>query len=192
MKWQQIVDLTPEQFNKLSKSELKGYTQVLASAGNKRIKRAQEQKFDSPSIQAVLERGKFSTKDKNLNQLRNEFMRAKRFLESKTGTLGEFKKWRKENIQELKEGSGINLTEQQFDVFWRSFEQLKKEDPTVANMSFKYHVLSTIDAMQKDNAELSVDEIVSTLKPQIEQMYKEHQSMGAQADLNATELDIPF
>ena len=109
--WQNIVDMTPEQFNKLSKQELKGYTQILASAGNKRIKRFQEAGETSPSVEAVLKKGKFSTKDKSFQELRSEFMRAKRFMESKTGSLRSEIRLRNENIEKLK-GAGIEISKE--------------------------------------------------------------------------------
>lgn len=190
MKWQSIIDMTPEQFNKLSKQELKGYTQILASVANKRLKRAQEQGFDSPSIDAVLVKGKFSTKDKNINQLRNEFMRAKRFLTSKTGTLSEFKKFRKETINALKEKEGIEITEEQFDIFWRTYEQLKKERPEVANKGLKYNILKNIDYYQKQG--LSMDNIIKKMKENLEETYQEGQAMTKQAEENASELQMFF
>lgn len=189
MRWQEIVDMTPEQFNSLSLNDLKGYTQILASAGNKRIKRAQEQGFSSPSIDAVLAKGKFSTKDKSMNQMRNEFMRAKRFLESKTGTLGEFKKWRSENIAQLKK-EGIEITPAQFDTFWKAYEELKKNNPEVANKGLKYNILKTIDAYQKEDPEISVDEIVSKMNEDVESIYEESQAQTAQAEEQAKELDF--
>ena len=189
MKWQQIVDITPEQFNSLTKQELKGYTQILASAGNKRIKRAQEQGFNSPSIDAVLTKGKFSTKDKNLNQLRNEFMRAKGFLQSRTGTLGEFKKWQRENIDALKK-EGINITPDQFDTFWRSYEALKKDHPEVANKGLKYYTMQAISQMQKDAPNMSVDEILSNMNDNIDLFYQIQQQQTTQAEEQAQELDF--
>lgn len=181
--------MTPEQFNSLSQKELKGYTQILASAGNKRIKRAQEQGFTSPSIEAVLNKGKFSTKDKNINQLRNEFMRAKRLLTSKTGTLSEFKKWRAANIESLKQ-SGINITPDQFDTFWKSYEKLKKDSPELASKGLKYYLLSAIDEMQKEAPEISVDEITEGINENLDFLYEEEQAQTMQAEENASELDF--
>lgn len=186
MKWQSIIDMTPEQFNKLSKQELKGYTQILASVGNKRLKRAQEVGFESPSIDAVLKKGKFSTKDKNLNQLRNEFMRVKRFLTSRTGTIQEFNKFRRETIAALKEKEGITITKEQFDEFWRAYEQLKKDKPEVANKGLKYNILTQIDEMQRQK--ISMGEIVEALKKDIDENYRKSQEMTKQAEENASEL----
>lgn len=192
MNWQQIVDMTPEQFNSLSKQELKGYTQILASAGNKRLKRAQEADFDSPSIQAVLKRGKFSTKDKSLNQLRNEFMRAKSFLTSKTGTIQAFNKFKRDTIAELAkpEKGGIKITPEQFDVFWRSYEQLKEGKKDIAMKALKYTVLEEINDMMNDSDNISVEDIVAKLKPEVDKMYEEEQQTTKQAEDIATELDF--
>ena len=98
----EILGWSPDQFMRLTKPELKEATQILASAGNKRIKRAQAEGFGSASIDAVLKKGKFSTADKSFAQLRNEFTRARSFLQSKTGTLSEIAKFKKESIAILK------------------------------------------------------------------------------------------
>ena len=169
--WQNIVDMTPEQFNKLSKQELKGYTQILASAGNKRIKRFQEAGETSPSVEAVLKKGKFSTKDKSFQELRAEFMRAKRFMESKTGSLRSEIRLRNENITKLK-GAGIEITKDQYKNFWRAYEQIKKDDPSVASKSLKYAVLENIDKYQKSNIETNVDDIVNHIQGNMEQIYE--------------------
>lgn len=192
MKWQDIVNITPEQFNKLTKEELKGYTQILASAGNKRLKRAQQQNFKSPSIEAVLKRGKFSTKDKSFNQLRNEFMRAKSFLESRTGTLSAFNKFKRETIAELAkpEKGGIQITSEQFEVFWRSYEQLKEGKSEIATRKLKYTILQEIDAMQKDSKDLNVQDIVDALKGEVERLYQEEQALTRQAEEQKAELNF--
>lgn len=169
--WQSIVNMTPEQFNKLGKQELKGYTQILASAGNKRIKRFQEAGESSPSVEAVLKKGKFSTKDKSFQELRAEFMRAKRFMESKTGSLRAQTKLVGENIEKLKE-AGISISRDQYTNFWRSYEELKKQDPTLASMGLKYAVLENIDKFQKDNEGVDVDEIVNHIQQNMTTIYE--------------------
>ena len=137
MKWQDIVDISPEEFMQLSKEELKARVQILASAGNKRLKRAQEKGFSSPSIEAVLKKGKFSTKDKSFAQLRNEFIRAKQFLQSKTGTLGEFNKFKRHALAQLTKESGIKITPEQFDTFWRAYEEFMHQNSIYFNQSLR-------------------------------------------------------
>lgn len=188
MKWQDIVDMIPEEFMQLSKEDLKARTQILASAGNKRLKRAQEKGFSSPSIEAVLKKGKFSTKDKSFAQLRNEFIRAKQFLQSKTGTLGEFNKFKRNALAKLTEESGIKITPDQFDTFWRSYEELRKSDPQIASKGFKYAVLGEIKDQLDENPDLSVGEVVGRIQDRLDEIYEENQSRQTQAELNAAEL----
>ena len=186
LKWQQIVNITPEQFNQLSLKELKGYTQILASAGNKRIKRFKEAGEDSPSVDAVLKKGKFSTKDKSFQQLRAEFMGAKRFMESRTGSLANMTKLRTENIAKLK-AEGISITKDQYKNFWRAYEELKKDDPTVASKNFKYAILENINKYQKDNKKVNVDDIVNYIKEHKSEIYEQ-----AEEQRNDFEQSNPF
>lgn len=188
MTWQEIANMGPDKFNKLSKQDLKSYTQILASTGNKRLKRAQQTGFSSPSIEAVQQKGKFSTAGKNVNQLRNEFMRAKRFLESKTGTLSEFKKFRTESIEALNKAAGIKISPAQFDKFWRAYEELKKQNPSLAAKGLKYAVLEEIDKVQKDNKNIDVDNIVNTIQNNLNQIYETQQEQTMQAEINASEI----
>lgn len=189
MKWQDIVNITPEQFNRMNKEELKAATQILASAGNKRLKRAQEQGFESASITAVMKKGKFSTKDKSMNQLRNEFMRAKRFLESKTGTLSEFNKFRKRSIEGLKK-QGINITPEQFTNFWKAYEKLRKDNPKIAEKGLKYIILDEVNDMQRDNAEIDVDTIVTALQNELSATEEANEATTRQAEETAKEIDF--
>lgn len=184
--WQSIVDMSPEQFNKLSKQELKGYTQILASAGNKRIKRFQEAGETSPSVEAVLKKGKFSTKDKSFQELRAEFMRAKRFMESKTGSLRNEIQLRNENIEKLK-SAGIEISKDQYKDFWRAYEQIKKDDPSVASQSLKYAVLENINSYQKSKDETNVEDIVNHIHEHMEQIYERAEELK-----NDFEQDNPF
>ena len=190
MKWQDIVDITPQQFSAMNKQELKAATQILASAGNKRLKRAQEQGFSSPSIEAVLAKGKFSTKDKSLNQLRNEFMRAKGFLQSKTGTLAAFNKFKKEAIQSLENKAGIKISPEQFDTFWRSYEELKKGRSEVTTKKLKYLVLEEISEKMKDPDAVNVEDIVTQIQGEVDKMYEEEEQLTKQAEEQAAELSF--
>lgn len=190
MKWQDLVNMTPAQFNAMSQKDLKAATQVLASAGNKRLKRAQEQGFSSPSIEAVLAKGKFSTKDKSLNQLRNEFMRAKGFLQSKTGTLAAFNKFKKDSINSLKEKAGIEISPDQFDLFWRSYEELRKGRSDIASKKLKYLVLEEISEKIKDSEEVNIEDIVTQIQGDVDRMYEEEEQLTKQAEDQAAELNF--
>ena len=90
---QDLINISPETLNKMTAKELKSVVQIMVSAGNKRIRRLEqtERGTNAPAYQKYLERGtKFSTKGKNLNELRNEYKNIKSFLSSKTSTVKGF------------------------------------------------------------------------------------------------------
>ena len=188
MKWQDFVDITPEQFMKMGKQELKEVTQILASVGNKRLKRAQEKGFTSPSIEAVLTKGKFSTKDKSYNELRNEFIRARNFLQSKTGTLSEYNKFKRKSLKSMNEQTGIKISSDQFEKFWRAHEELKKNNPEIANKGLKYAVLQELESKINDDESINVAELVESLQNNLEEIYEANQERAIQAEENSVDL----
>lgn len=90
MKVEDVINLTPGQRAKLSRSELAKATQVLASAGNKRLQRLEKADLarDSPAYQFIKRGGgKFSTKGLDTISLNVEFTRVQIFLKKKTSTI---------------------------------------------------------------------------------------------------------
>ena len=88
-----ILSMDIDKFNKLKEPDLKKIVGRLVSAANKRIRRMESAGIESPALSGVKRSGgTFSVKDKNLDQLRSEYARAKRFLTSKTSTIKGAKK----------------------------------------------------------------------------------------------------
>lgn len=185
MRWQDLVNISIDEFNKMTKSELKAATQILASAGNKRIKRMQEAGKVSSSAEYVLKRGKFSTDKKTFQQLKNEFMRAKNFLESKTGSLAAMTKLEKKSISALEDAGVTGVTRENYGEFWRAYEELKRSSPSVANAGMKYLVLQEIADKQREGKDFG--EIVSEVRGNLDQIYEQSQGW-----IDAFEEDIPF
>ena len=184
-RWQDIVDIGITEFNKLDKTELKKATQILASAGNKRIKRMQEAGKLSSSAEYVLQRGKFSTEGKTFQQLKNEYMRAKHFLESKTGSLAAMNKLEKKSISALKDAGVTGVNSSNYGEFWRAYEELKRSDPSVANAGMKYLVLQDISDKQREG--MDFNEIVTAVKSDLGDIYEQSQGW-----VNAFESDNPW
>lgn len=173
MRWQDLVNISVDEFNRMNKSELKAATQILASAGNKRIKRMQEAGKVSSSAEYVLKKGKFSTAGKTFQQLKNEFMRAKQFMESKTGSLAAMSKLEKKSISALSEAGVSGVTSENYGQFWRAYEELKRADPQVANAGMKYLVLQEIADKQREG--LSFDEVVAEVRGNLDDIYARSQ-----------------
>lgn len=180
MRWQDLVDISVDEFNRMNKSELKAATQILASAGNKRIKRMQEAGKVSSSAEYVLKKGKFSTAGKTFQQLKNEFMRAKQFMESKTGSLAAMTKLEKKSISALSEAGVSGVTSENYGEFWRAYEELKRAAPQVANAGMKYLVLQEIADKQREG--LSFDEVVAEVRGNLDDIYA--RSQGWVEDFN--------
>ena len=73
---------------RMTESTLRQIVTRLASAANKRLKRAEQANLDSPAVKEALESGgKFTAKGKGLEGLKAEFVRLKTFLQYKTSTI---------------------------------------------------------------------------------------------------------
>lgn len=172
-----ILSMDVSEFNKLNKRDLQKITGRLVSAGNKRLRRAEEAGVTSPAFAFIRDHGGFfSTKDKNINQLRSEFVRAKNFLESETGTIKGAVKFRKDSIAALKK-EGVTMSEETFDIVMRSYEKLKELDENVKERSLKYAVLQEIQEMT--DTELDENVIATTLQKRVDEIYKKMQRENA-------------
>lgn len=176
MSIQDIMDMDINTFNKLNTSDLRKVVGRLVSAGNKRLRSFERAGESSPSTRYV-ERsgGHFSTRGKDLNALRSEYMRAKTFLQSKTGTRRGWKKVKKETISGLR-NYGIEINESQFDDVWQAYEELKELSPEVASRGMKYSVLKDVADMVTDD-DKSADEIAIALHDNLSRIYEEQAAL---------------
>ena len=124
-----LLDISPEALNKMTTKELKAVVQVMASAGNKRVKRLEnmERGTNAPAYQKFLERGeKFSTKGKTLNELRNEYKNLKSFLGAKTSSVSGYKMYRAKinKIMGGEDTGGLDsMTEAEEKQFWSMYRK---------------------------------------------------------------------
>lgn len=131
-----INDIMNKDWNDLAKlnlSDLKALTQRLVSASNKRLKRLEQSNIGdySTALQNKKKSGtRFSTKGKNINELRKEFRRAKSFLKSKTSTIKGTKKVINRMSKKIS-GSGLNevggfKSERTYKRFWNIYHELEQ------------------------------------------------------------------
>lgn len=86
-----ILDLSQADISRMSRSDLAKVTSRLASAANKRIKRAVGTEYEK-TVKDRAGGSNFSVKGKNQGQLQGEFARARQFLTSKTSSIKGAKK----------------------------------------------------------------------------------------------------
>lgn len=169
-----VLNMDINVFSSLNLSDMRKVVGRLVSAGNKRIRTFEKAGEDSPALRYINKSGgKFSTKGKNLNELRREYARAKGFFESKTSNIKDWKKVKNETVKSLeKEGIGL-ITISDFDKFWRSYEKLKEMSPNVASKSMKYNALKEISTLIDTKPEMSIDDIATKLTEQMDKLYEE-------------------
>lgn len=131
-----IDDIMNKDWNDLAKlnlADLKALTQRLVSASNKRLKRLESSNVGdySSALQGRKKSGgRFSTKGKNINELRSEFRKAKSFLKSKTSTITGTKKVINTMSKKIT-GSGLDKvggfkSERTYKRFWNLYHDLEQ------------------------------------------------------------------
>ena len=168
-----IMNMDIQTFNKLNKSDLRKVVGRLVSAGNKRLRAFERAGESSPSTRHI-ERsgGAFSTKGKNINELRAEYTRAKTFLQSKTSTRRGWKQVKKETADSLKKKGVTGLTPDKLDDVLKIYERLKEVDPSVATKNMKYRVMSDIAEMTDGK---NLDDVTDEMLNRINEIYEEQQ-----------------
>lgn len=175
LKIKDILNMDVSDFNKLGKKDLQKITGRLVSAANKRYRRATAAGVTSPAFSYVEKTGMFSTKGKNINQLRAEFVRAKNFLEAETSTIKASKQFMKESIEALKK-EGVDLTEDNFKDVMALYESLRKSDKKIMERRLKYSVLQELESyVTEDN--LPYEDILTVMKNKLDKIYVEEQKL---------------
>lgn len=181
-KWQQLLSMDENQFNRLSEQEMRKAVRTLAIESGKRVKELEniEDDFISPALTRIRRSGgKISSSGKNLNQLRKEFTRAAAFLKDQTSTAQSFKNFRADLEYELQK-NGVPLTEAQYKRFWEAYNKLTEQHKDIENIrSFKYEVMRNI--IEQVDIGANPDEIVENFekevdgKTRLQEIYEKHQ-----------------
>lgn len=170
LKIKDILSMTPKQVSKLNKSDLQKITGRLVSAGNKRLRRAEKAGVTSSAIRYIQKTGAFSTKGKDINQLRSEFKRARNFLQAKGGTIKGARRIQKETVKAMNK-KGLNIEREVLDKTLELYETLRSEDKRITGEEMKYTVIDKIDRLvdQKVSDRL----ILKLLRKKVDDIYKQ-------------------
>lgn len=153
---QQLKSLSPKFLESQTTSDLAKVVTRLSSAANKRIKRLIQSGIPSQALLIWSQRGayKFSSKGKNKAMLLEEYKRVKQFLETETSTVKGARLARKKTIEGARE-KGVEITEKDYDKFFRLYEELKKVDPSVSDKLMKYNVWGELMEQVKTGASMA-------------------------------------
>ena len=174
MTTKELLNLSSAEIAKLKKPQLRKVVQTLSSTANKRLKRLHQKDFSTPASRYAMKSGKFSTKGKNINQLRAEYVRAKNFLQSKTSTLRGYKQFKKEVQKNLSE-KGINISNENLESIFNIYEKLKDINPSVAEKNLKYITLQEInEELQYGQTD---EEILNRINDNLSQIYEQEMEL---------------
>ena len=173
----EIRDISLSKIMSMSREDLVGVTRALVRESNKRLTNMRKRGLTTPATAYIKKHGgKFSLKtrrgrEKNVAELREEFQRAKGFLESETSTVKGFRGWEKKVADTLKANAGIDynsLTETQKRRFWQAYAKLEETDQAnVYGGNYRSSVREIYDAVKSGLRKSDIDSFVVELSQSI-------------------------
>lgn len=168
-----VMNMDYDTFNSLNLRDLKTFTSRLISTANKRIARLEAKGESSPALRAINRGGKLSVNNKNLNETRAEFIRAKGFLMNKTSGIAGWNKTQKQTVKSLND-IGVSIDLEHLDQLWSLYEKLKEVNPSVAEAPLKYNALRELGKQIMNNENnLDGEAIVSKVGELLTSSYEE-------------------
>ena len=182
-KWEKLLQTSVKDFNKMTEPELRSIVRQLNRIANQRLRRLKAKGVSTPAT-AAAERsgGTFTTRGKNLNELRAEYRRVANFLTSRTSTIKGFNEVKKETAETLK-NSGVDINPDDLDETMRIYEQLKEQNPWIQSRGYKYAVFQEIDDIDDD---IDIEEKILKMQEQLDEIYEEVNDRDAAFELSVS------
>ena len=155
-----VLRMDPDTFDDMSESDVRKLVGRLVSAGNKRMRTFEKRGEQSPAYNRAIESGgKFSTAGKSVEELKEEFARARAFLKSETGSVRRWNKTKKiwkEMSAKISDKSAEEITTDvtKSKTFWNIFEEMKKRIPGIITKKDKSNAIGIL----KEYASMMIDE----------------------------------
>lgn len=194
---QDIMSMDMKKFESYSLREQREITSRLASAANKRLKTFERKEIVNPAVLKMqMEGGKISVKNKNPDELKEEYFRAKSFLKSKFSTQKGYKQYIEKlndslNIDQKGIYKGMNAS-LLYSTAFAYYDALQDISPNIQNVRDKYKIANKIAEFMeegKDEKEIFKD-VFSWLSKEYEQMQEEFNetsvSFGTRLDEDET------
>lgn len=177
-KLQKIKDMPLSKLMSLSRADLEKATRALVRESNRRLTVMKKKGLASPSTEYIKKHGgKFRTttrtgNKKSVIELREEFQRAKGFLESKTSTVRGYREWETKVADTLSK-QGIDygsLTPAQKRRFWQAFskvEELDRANTLKGSANYKATVNEVYTAVKKGLLKRGIDTFAKGLNDEL-------------------------
>ena len=188
---EQITNMPLKELEKLTESQLRTVVGRLVSAGNKRMRRMENYAMKGDNSSGVqylfIQNGqmgtyqqlKFSTVGKDKEALLQEFKRASSFMKSEKTSLKGIKKIRKKSLEGLRQmGINIgNLSQTNYDRFWRAYDKLKELNPTIDEKKFKYAIIDKMSQIVSGMKEIDIEDLINSMESQLREIYEEQEKI---------------
>lgn len=168
--YKQYMDLSANEVAKMTEKEMRAAVRSMQKVVGARMSRLSKGGYQSQAARYMEERGKISTKGKDLNQLRAEFKRAKTFLQARTSTVTGVKKVMTEYTKGLQD-AGINVTKGQAAQIFQAIDKIKASDPKAAGKGMKY-ALARAMSMEADDGK-SAEDYALQFGEKLDEIYQE-------------------
>lgn len=152
--YKQYMNLSAKEVASMTEKEMRAAVRSFQKVVSARMSRLTKGEYQSQAARYMAERGKISTKGKDLNQLRAEFKRAKTFLQAKTSTVTGVKQVMAEYTKGL-QAAGVSVTKGQAAQIFSAIDKIKAMDPKAAGKGMKYALARAMSLEAEDgkNAE---------------------------------------
>lgn len=177
-KLSKIQNMSLSKLMSLSRADLETATRALVRESNRRLTVMKNKGLASPSTEYIKKHGgKFRTttrsgEKKSVTELREEFQRAKGFLESKTSTVKGYREW-ETKVGETLAKQGIDymsLTPAQKRRFWQAFskvEELDRANTLKGSANYKSTVNEVYNAVKKGLLKRDIDTFANALNDEL-------------------------
>lgn len=179
LKISDIMDISWEKLNSLNLEDMRQLTGRLVSASNKRIRRLSTAKRGTSSFayQYIEERGKtFSTRGKDINQLRTEFKTAKQFLSMKTSTIKGWNKYRKEMEQRtgyITDDESKEWSDSTWKKYWKVYRRFTETHGGTYKKGDSDRIQQMLmDIMNSNDKRRSADSFQKMIEEEYTEMYE--------------------
>ena len=159
---QDIMRMDMNKFEKYSFTEQKEIVSRLASAANKRYRNFEKKGIVNPAtLYMNLEGGKISVKNKDVDSIKEEYFRAKKFLSSKFSTQKGYREYTKQLERALKKENGGIYKGMDYSLAYATafayYDIIQDLSPNIQNIRDKYTITEKIaEFMQDSNNEQDI------------------------------------
>lgn len=172
----ELLNMSSGDISGLTRSQLAQVVSRIASAANKRLRGLERAGIVSPAYKRVMESGgKISTRGKNLNQLRAEFLRAKQFMDAKTSSVTGYKKVIENTAKKLRDAGVTNANASNVEDLLKIYDRLTQLDPNAKGRGLKYKLLNAISDQMYIDPNARVDEVAYTMQKQLDAIIEENE-----------------